>query len=85
MEQDKRKLLQQEFIDLSNNHDIKCSFGYFVDQMNAKTFGYNMVTDNDLMNMIAILVMGIADRNEATPEQVLDSLKRGIKDMNGSR
>jgi hypothetical protein len=37
------------------------------------------------MNMIANLVIGIANRNEATPEQVLDSLKRGINEMTGNK
>ena len=85
MSQDKGKLLQEEFMNLNNNHDLKCSFGYFVDQKNARTYGYNMVTDNDLMNMIANLIIGIANRNEATPEQVLDSLKRGINEMTGNK
>ena len=85
MNQDKGKLLQEEFMNLSNNHELKCSFGYFVDQKNDRTYGYNMVTDNDLMNMIANLVIGIANRNEATPEQVLDSLKRGINEMVGNK
>ena len=85
MEQDKGKLLQEEFTNLSNNYNIKCSFGYFVDQVNAKTYSYNMVTDNDLMNMIANLIIGIANRNEATPEQVIDALQRGISSMNESK
>ena len=85
MNQDKGKLLQEEFMNMGNKYELKCSFGYFVDQKNATTYGYNMVTDNDLMNMIANLVIGIANRNEATPEQVLDSLKNGINVMQGNR
>lgn len=75
------ELLQKEFCELSTEHGIKGSFGYFIDKFGQAMVSFNNVNDNDIMFMMSQLVVRVANRNEATPDEILKALGDGIKDM----
>lgn len=73
------ELLQKEFEELSTEHGIKASFGYFIDKLDKAMLSYNNINDNEMMYMISQLVVRIAVKNETTPDEVLRVLGDGIR------
>ena len=79
MIKEQAEMLQEEFVELSKEHGIKASFGYFIDKVDRAMLAYNGITDNEMMYMISQLVVRIAVKNETCPDEVLRVLGEGIK------
>ena len=73
------ELLQKEFEELSAEHGMRASFGYFVDKLDKAMLSFNGINDNEMMYMISQLVVRIAVKNETTPGEVLRALGDGIR------
>lgn len=78
MIKEQAEMLQEEFVELSKEHGIKASYGYFIDKVGKAMLAYNNINDNDMMYMVANVVVRIAKKNKTTPEAVLEALKEGI-------
>ena len=79
MIKEQAELLQKEFEELSEEHGIRASYGYFVDKVGKAMLAFNNINDNEMMYMISQLVVRIAVKNETTPDEVLRALNEGIR------
>lgn len=78
MIKEQAEMLQEDFVELSKEHGIKASYGYFVDNVGKAMLAYNNINDNDMMYMLANVVIRIAKKNNTTPDVVLGALSDGI-------
>lgn len=81
MIKEQAELLQEEFEQLSKEHGIRASYGYFIDKVGKAMLAFNGVNDNEMMYMISQLVVRIARKNETTPDEVLRALSEGRKEQ----
>ncbi|MBE6816013.1 MAG: hypothetical protein E7522_11275 [Ruminococcaceae bacterium] len=81
MIKEQAQMLQEDFVKLSNEHGMKGSFGYFIDKADNAMLAYNKTSDNEMMHMIANLIVRIAQKHEASVDEVLKALRDGIKDL----
>lgn len=71
-------LLQEKFRKLSEEHDMRNSFAYFVGKDQQALMLFNKVDDNELMHVLANLVSRIAKKHNMTTDEVLQALKDGL-------
>lgn len=79
MNNEKAEMLQAEFEVLSQKYDMVKSYGYFVDANGRGMVSFNDINDRELMFMISQLVVSIAAKNEAIPDDVLASISEAIR------
>lgn len=81
MIKEQAQMLQEDFVELSKEHGMKSAFGYFIDKADSAMLAYNQINDDELMHLIANLIVRIADKHGASVDEVMESLKEGIKEM----
>lgn len=81
MIKEQAQMLQEDFVELSKEHGMKGSFGYFVDKADCAMLAYDRISDDEMMHMIANLIIRIAKKHGASVDEVMASLKEGMKDL----
>lgn len=79
MNNEKAEMLQAEFEVLSQKYEMVKSYGYFVDANGRGMVSFNDINDRELMFMISQLIVSIAAKNEALPDDVLASISEAIR------